>query len=104
MNKHIDYGIEFENWICHTLPWQLNLSKAKEVHLRTQFSPFADHVRPLVEKAPKEFERFFKALKKGVAKASKRRAPRGHVIIPQIHKGNFERYPNGKLRHHLVEK
>lgn len=42
-----DFGIEFENWIRHTLPWQLNLSASKEVATNIKFGGFADYVRQI---------------------------------------------------------
>jgi len=100
----VDFGLKFEDWICHTLPWQLNLSKSKEVAVRTKFSPFADFVRPLAKKAPEEFEFFFSQLVSRFDKIAHWRTPKGTVVIPQIYKGKFERYPNGKLRHTIVER
>jgi hypothetical protein len=99
-----DQGIKFEDWICHTLPWQLNLSASKEVAVKTKFGPFADSVRPLANKAPQEFDLFFSELKKRFSEASKWKAPRGYVVIPEIYKGEFQTFQNGRLRHRLVKK
>ncbi|MDP2633047.1 MAG: hypothetical protein Q8P25_05000 [Candidatus Curtissbacteria bacterium] len=100
----MDAGLEFEEWLCHTLPWQLNVSSSKEVAIKTKFGPFADYVRPIVRKAPKEFEVFFLELKKRIKEVSDWKAPRGYIVIPEIYKGEFEKFPNGRLRHRLSKK
>jgi len=99
-----DPGIEFEDWICYTLPWQLNLSSSKEVVVKTKFGPFADFVRPLANKAPEEFDLFFSELKKKFSEVSRWRAPRGTMVFIESYKGEWLTYPNGKFRHHLIRK
>lgn len=99
-----DFGIQFENWLCFTLPWQLNLTPSKEVAVKTKFSPFADYVRPLANKAPKEFEMFFEELRKRFSQVPKWRIPRGSVVSFETYKDQWLKYPNGKFRHTLVEK
>lgn len=100
----VDLGYEFEAWFCHTLPWQLNVSPSKEVAIKTKFGPFADYVRPVVNKAPKEFEIFFSELKRRIKEVSKWRAPKGYIVIPVTYKEEWEEFPNGKLRHKLGKK
>lgn len=97
----MDKGFEFENWICNTLPWQLNLSPSKSVAVEIKFSQFADTVRPLARKAPKEFEQFFIDLKRKIKEAYKFRAPRGYRAYPRVVGGDLDYYPNGKLRYSI---
>ena len=100
----LDSGIEFEDWLCFTLPWQLNLSPSKEVAVKTKFGPFADFVRPLANKAPEEFDKFFNELKKRMNLVYAWKAPRGTVVSFESYKGKWLKYPNDKFRHHLVKK
>lgn len=97
----MDKGLEFEIWISNTLPWQLNLSPSKSVAIETKFGQFADTVRPLAEKAPKEFEHFFTILKEKIKETYKFKAPRGYRAYPKVANGDFEHYPNGKLRYSI---
>lgn len=99
-----DHGIEFEDWICFTVPWQLNLSPSKEVAIKTKFGPFADYVRPLADKAPEEFEKFFSELQRRIEEVSRWRAPRGRMVWIETYKGEWLEYPNGKFRHTLIRK
>lgn len=98
----IDPGLEFEDWITCTLPWQLNLSPSKEVAVKTKFGPFADFVRPLAKKAPEEFEVFFTELKKRFLQVSNWRSPKGTTVISESYKREVLKYPNGKPRHRLI--
>ncbi len=100
----LDPGIEFEDWLCFTLPWQLNLSPSKEVAVKTKFGPFADFVRPLVNKVPEEFDKFFNELKKRMNLVYIWKAPRGVVVSFESYNGEWLKYPNGKFRHNLVKK
>lgn len=101
--KGVDLGLEFENWICFTLPWQLNLSPSKEVGVKMKFGGFANLIRPLVNKAPEEFELFFSGLTKRLEEISKWRVSKGYAASPEIYKGEWLTYPNGRLRHQLVQ-
>lgn len=99
-----DYGIDFEDWICFIVPWQLNLSPSKEVAVKTKFGPFADFVRPLANKAPEEFNKFFSELKARFEAVSKWKAPNGTAVSYESYKGEWLKYPNGKFRHTLIRK
>ena len=84
----VDYGLKFEEWICHVVPKQLNLSATKGVAMKMKFGQFADTVRPLVEKTPEEFERFFKALQENFSAVEGWRASKGTKPIKDDGKGN----------------
>lgn len=96
-----DLGIEFENWIRHTLPWQLNLSPSKEVAVNIKFGGFADYVRQLADKDPKSFELFYDELRKKFTEIATWRAPKGTRTAPLLTKEGFDDFPNGKHRHTL---
>lgn len=76
-----DPGLDFENWISHDLPKQLNLSASKETAIKLKFGGFADYVRQLEKKAPQEYELFYKTLRKKFEEISKWRAPKGKRSI-----------------------
>ncbi|PIP74773.1 MAG: hypothetical protein CO028_01645 [Candidatus Levybacteria bacterium CG_4_9_14_0_2_um_filter_35_21] len=78
----IDYGIEFEDWIRHKLPRQLNLSAAKEQAIMIKFGNFADYVRHIANKDPDAFGVFFCELVKKFEEVSKYKAPHGCVNEP----------------------
>lgn len=99
-----DPGIEFEDWLCFTIPWQLNLSSSKEVAIKVKFGPFADCVRPLANKAPEEFDKFFNELRRRMEVVYKWKAPKGMTVSYESYKGEWLKYPNGKFRHHLIRK
>jgi len=73
-------SLQFEYWFRHILPKQLNLSDSKSAALESIMCMFADYVRPLEKKAPREFDLYFSKLKAVVEKASKSRKPYGYVI------------------------
>lgn len=100
----MDRGYDFESWLRFTLPWQLNLSPSKEVAMKVKFGPFADFVRPLANKAPEEFDKFFSQLRKRIEVVSKWKAPKGTVVSYESYKREWLTYPNGKFRHTLVQK
>jgi hypothetical protein len=100
----MDKGAEFETWFAHELPWRLRLSPSKQVGMKIKFGKFADIVRPLAQKAPKEFESFFNGLRKGVEEVSHFRATKGKVVGPSVYKGKIETYPNGIPVYLLVDK
>jgi hypothetical protein len=97
----MDKGLEFEYWVRYTLPWQLNLSPSKACGVELKFGRFADTVRPLVSKAPAEFERFFGELRRKVEGVYHFRAPRGYRAYPVVFNGDFVYYPNGKIRYSI---
>jgi len=100
----IDKGFDFETWICYELPWKLGLSPSKEVAMNIFFAKFADRARPLVNKPPLEFEKFFEDLKQVVEKVSNFRAPKGTKIATSIYEGEIDKFPNGRERHRLYNK
>lgn len=94
----MDKGLDFETWFCYDLPWKLRLSHSKEVAMHKEFGKFTDYVYPLVEKAPKEFDRFLTELKKRIDRVYKFRAPKGTMVAWT---GEF--YPDNRLRYGLYE-
>jgi len=96
----VDQGSDFETWFCYEVPWKLRLSPSKEVAMHIKFGKFADFVRPLVKKAPNEFEEFFKELQKRIEEVSNFRAPKGTKIAPIL---NENKYPNGEFRNELFD-
>ncbi len=97
----MDKGLEFEYWISNTLPWQLNLSPSKSCGVAQIFGAFADDVRPLANRAPEEFEQFFKVLKSKIEEAYKFKAPKGYRAYPITIDGDFDKYPNGNIRYKI---
>lgn len=53
---------DFETWMRFTVPWQLCLSRSKQVAMQHKFSHFGALARALQMKAPQEYQRFFDAL------------------------------------------
>lgn len=76
-----DPGLDFENWICDALSEQLNLSASKETAVKVKFSGFADYVRQLARKAPKEFDIFFSELVRKFEEISRWKAPKGQRCV-----------------------
>jgi len=82
-----DYGILFEDWICHKLPKALNVSASKEQAIRIKFGGFADYVRHISNKDPETFGVFYDALVKKFNEISKykslagKKAMRGYGIL-----------------------
>ena len=79
--KHVDLGLEFENWISHILPKQLNLSASKQQAVLVKFGGFADYVRHISNKDPEAFAVFLEELVKKFEEVSKYKAPHGKRAI-----------------------
>lgn len=93
-----DLRWEFEKWLRFNLPWQFRASRSKKYAMERFFYHFSDYVRPVIEKAPKEFNAFFFELKKRSQKIATWRAPRGHRVID-----GSEKYPNGEPRVSMIK-
>ena len=88
-----DDSLDFEYWVRWILPKKLCLSKNKKAAVNSVLYHFADFIRPLERKAPKEFHTFFEALKDSVERASKMRKPFGYYI----HGGRYKELPKEEL-------
>ena len=95
---------EFERWLRHTVPWQLNLSPSKQVAMQLKFYHFSDWVSSLEKKAPTEFRDFFEKLQAEMAEVSKWKAPKGTCVVPSEFNDQLLEHPNGKLKYRLVDK
>lgn len=95
-----DLGFELEEWFRFLLPWQLRLSGSKCVAVEKVFSRFADYVRPLAHKSPREFKIFLDELRTRSERVSKWKAPHGTRCVMQ---GAEKKYPNGHPRYTLMK-
>ncbi len=98
--NNCDFGYEFETWLRYVAPGDFKASTSKKVAMGIVFSRIADCVRPLVDKAPHEFQTFFEEMKKRSQKIGKWKAPRGHrcIVAPED-----QCYPSGEPRAQLVK-
>ena len=104
----IDPGKDFEDFMRFEVPCILNLSPSKQVALRIKFSNFADMVRPLAKKGPKEFEYFVNEFENLIRSVERWRAPKGKIVRSSIYRIDSklisESCPNGKPKYRLWDK
>lgn len=80
---------DFEYWIRFELPKRLNLTESKQAAMKSVFYHFSDVVKPLHEKAPREFRIFFSNLQRLINRVELKRCPRGYYL----NNGHYARKP-----------
>lgn len=90
-------SLDFEIWLCFTLPKLLNLSAAKRRNMEIFFHKFADYIRILESTDPKTFNLFIDEFQKRMQKVAKRqpRKPYSREIRDAFKKNGYVFSKNG---------